>query len=82
MVYTLAFVDSPVPSIPPRGAARPPAPSDRREHFGTPEAALRRAAAMMPVPAWRRLRLFGPDGALIADHAAILARLEAEPRRG
>ncbi|NVN29951.1 hypothetical protein HUK83_06330, partial [Endobacter medicaginis] len=47
-----------------------------------PEAALRRAAAMMPVPAWRRLRLFGPDGALIADHAAILARLEAEPRRG
>ena len=82
MVYTLAFVESPVPAIPPRGTAKAPASADRREHFGTQEAALRRAAAMLPAPAWRRLRLFGPDGALIADQAAITLRLAggSEPR--
>ena len=41
MVYTLAFVESPVPAIPPQGTAKAPEPTDRREHFGTQEAALR-----------------------------------------
>ena len=81
MSYILAFRDEPVPAIPeppveggaqPAGGGRMP---DHREHFGTREAALRRAAELLPAPAWRRLRLYGPDGARIADQDGLQAEL-------
>ena len=87
MSYTLAFRDEPVPAIPEPpaddaeaaaapGASRIP---DRREYFGTEEAALRRVRELLPAPAWRHLRLYGPDGARIADQAALEARF-GQPR--
>jgi hypothetical protein len=87
MPYILAFCDEPVPSIPQppvaeagSGAAwRAARTPDRREHFGTEEAALRRAVELLPAPPWRQLRLYGPDGVRIADQAALEMRL-GQPR--
>lgn len=87
MPYILAFSDEPLPSIPQppvEGIAAPGAghaarAPDRREHFGTEEAALRRLAELLPAPAWRQLRLYGPDGVRIADQAELEARL-GQPR--
>lgn len=87
MPYILAFCDEPVPSIPQPpvtdtasgAAARAGRAPDRREHFGTEEAALRRAFELLPAPAWRQLRLYGPDGVRIADQTALEMRL-AQPR--
>lgn len=86
MTYILAFRDEPVPSIPRPPAsdnaspvAPPPVRSpDRREHFGTEEAALRRVVELLPAPAWRQLRLYGPDGVRIADQTGLEQRL-AQP---
>lgn len=83
MPFTLIFCDSPVPSIPPTpglDGAVPPAmsrvqPEGRQEHFGTEDAALKRAAALLPGPAWLDLRLFGPDGRQLAGQAQLAARL-------
>jgi hypothetical protein len=74
VAYTLAWLTSRVPSIPgPAGlGGTPPA---RREHFGTEEAALRRARELLPAAPWLDLRLFGPDGRLIADQAALARRV-------
>jgi len=81
MTYILAFCDEPVPLIPHPptsgsgstipGFARAP---NRREHFGTEEAALRRVVELLPAPAWRQMRLYGPDGVRIADQAALEMR--------
>ncbi|WP_428390633.1 hypothetical protein [Lichenicoccus sp.] len=86
MAYILAFSDEPVPTIPQapsdeeagRGAAAGGRAADRREHFGTEEAALRRAAELLPAPSWRQLRLYGPDGLRMADQAELERRL-AQP---
>ena len=75
MAYTLAWATSPVPTIPdPAGATHQPRLPDRREHFGTEEAALRRARELLPGSSWLDLRLYGPDGRLIATQGAIAAR--------
>ena len=74
MAYTLAYVASPVPPIPPREGIRTPRGPDRREHFGTEDAALRRAAEMLPGAEWLDLRLYGPDGRLMADHPTLLSQ--------
>ena len=83
MPYTLAYLDSPVPGIPlPPGEdwARRGRRADRQEHFGTEQAALRRAAELLPGPAWRDLRLFGPDGRRIASQTELPTRLRvADP---
>lgn len=50
-------------------------PPDRREHFGTEEAALRRVRELLPAAEWIDLRLFGPDGRMIAGQHALEARL-------
>ena len=85
MAYTLAYLTSPVPNIPNkdrRGGeggtprARPP---DRHEHFGTEEAALRRARDLFPAADWLELRLYGPDGRLLATQTAIARRLGLDP---
>ena len=86
MPYSLAFCDEPVPAIPQPPAANPAtqqAPGAayaplRREHFGTEQAAMLRAAELLPAPAWRQMRLYGPDGVRIADQAALERRL-AQP---
>ena len=83
MAYILAFSDEPVPTIPRapsdeeagRGGGTGGRAADRREHFGTEEAALRRAAELLPAPSWRQLRLYGPDGLRIADQAELERRL-------
>ena len=77
MAYTLAYLASPVPSIPDpaRGRQHHPRPPDRREHFGTEAAALMRAREMFPAAGWLQLRLYGPDGRLLADQSAIADRL-------
>ncbi len=86
MTYILAFCDEPVPLIPrvpgseaaadaAPGAPQPARAPDRREHFGTEEAALRRVVELLPAPAWRQLRLYGPDGVRIADQEALETRL-------
>lgn len=83
MLYILAFCDEPVPSIPrpPADGAASPASGqpgrapDRRGHFGTEEAALRRVVELLPAPAWRQLRLYGRDGVRIADQTALELRL-------
>ncbi len=75
MPYTLAYVASPVPPIPAPEGVRTPRGPDRREHFGTEDAALRRAAEMLPGADWLDLRLYGPDGRLMADHATLLLRI-------
>ena len=84
MAYTLAYLTSPVPGIPDRDASgssnsvasshrsRPP---DRREHFGTEQSALRRARELFPASEWLDLRLYGPDGRLLADQSTIAAKL-------
>ncbi|WP_419730253.1 hypothetical protein [Lichenicola sp.] len=83
MPFTLAYLDSPVPGIPlPPGQewAIRGRPVDRQEHFGTEQAALKRAAELLPAPAWRDLRLFGPDGRRLASQAELTARFcVAEP---
>lgn len=53
---------------------------DRQEYFGTEEAALRRIRELLPAPAWRQLRLYGPDGARIADQAGLEQRLGYHPK--
>lgn len=78
MPFTLAYLDSPVPGIPLAPGQDGPTrgrPVDRQEHFGTEQAALRRVAELLPGPAWRDLRLFGPDGRRIANQAELTARL-------
>ena len=76
MAFTLAYLTSAVPSIPdPAGAAHQPRVPDRREHFGSEESALRRAREMLPARAWLDLRLYGPDGRLLATQAQIASRL-------
>jgi hypothetical protein len=77
MPYTLAFLHDPVPSIPSAGDERRDGarPADRQEHFGTEDAALRRAAELLPGPDWMDLRLYGPDGRRLFDQAALAARL-------
>ena len=90
MSYILAFRDEPVPPIPEPPRAEDEAPAeghahrapDRREHFGTEAAALRRAAELLPAPAWRQVRLYGPDGARIADQQALEALLESRQPPG
>ena len=81
MAYTLAYVLSRVPQIPQRAALAPPATRgaspDRHEHFGTEEAALRRVRELLPAASWIDLRLFGPDGRLIAGQHALEARVGA-----
>ena len=86
MTYILAFCDEPLPQIPrvPTHDAALPAEAqigrapDRKEHFGTEEAALRRVVELLPAPVWRQLRLYGPDGVRIADQAGLETRL-AQP---
>ena len=76
MAYTLAYLLSPVPTIPdPAGATHQPRLPDRREHFGTEEAALRRARELLPASPWLDLRLYGPDGRLIATQSTLAERL-------
>ena len=82
MAYTLAWLVSRVPSIPGRastgsagGTREGGLPPHRREHFGTEEAALRRARELLPAAEWIDLRLFGPDGRLLADQHALAAKL-------
>lgn len=75
MAYTLAYLASPVPVIPEVTGVRTPRGPDRREHFGTEMAALRRAAELLPGADWLDLRLYGPDGRLLADQDALAARL-------
>ncbi len=88
MAYTLAYLTSSVPGIPdPAGKsgrlvpahARPP---DRREHFGTEEAAMRRACELLPGSVWLDLRLYGPDGRLLATQDALAERLGLDNRGG
>lgn len=75
MPYVLAYAVSRVPSIPAPDHVRMNVPPDRREHFGTEEAALRRAGELLPAADWLDLRLFGPDGRLLAGQEALRARL-------
>ena len=79
MAFTLAYVVSRVPQIPQHGGAaqsgRRGLLPDRREHFGTEEAAFRRVRELLPAAEWIDLRLFGPDGRLIAGQHALEARL-------
>jgi hypothetical protein len=85
MAFTLAYLSSPVPEIPDpvakpgqlekAGLAHPPRPPDSREHFGTEAAAMRRAGEMLPASDWLDLRLYGPDGRLLATQSALAARL-------
>ncbi len=78
MPFTLAYLDSPVPGIPAEpGSNRAARPPDHREHFGTEDAARRRAAVLLPGPAWLDLRLYGPDGRLIAGPERLAAELGA-----
>ena len=79
MPFILAYLDSPVPFIPPPGGARARS-QERQEYFGTEEAALRRAAALLPGPPWLDLRLYGPGGAKLAGQAELAQRVvEAGP---
>lgn len=74
MAFTLAWLVSRVPSIPTHMGTRG-LPPDRREHFGTEDAAMRRVRELLPAAEWIDLRLFGPDGRLIAGQHALEARL-------
>ncbi len=76
MPFILAYLESPVPVIPPPPGTRP-ASRERQEYFGTEEAALRRAAALLPAPAWLDLRLYGPGGAKLAGQAELAQRVGA-----
>ena len=75
MPFILAYLDSPVPSIPAPPGTRS-ASLDRQEYFGTEEAALRRAADLLPAPSWLDLRLYGPDGAKLAGQAELAQRVD------
>ena len=86
MAYTLSYRVSRVPSIPAqaplaRADARSPG-ADRQEHFGTEEAALRRVGELLPAADWIGLRLFGPDGRLIAGQEQLQARIAHAGRAG
>ena len=90
MAYTLAYLTSPVPNIPDpvgkpgqiekAGQTHHARPADRREHFGSEDAALRRARELFPAADWLELRLYGPDGRLLANQAAIAERLGLDNR--
>lgn len=82
MPFTLAYLDSSVPTIPSRPGADGiwhARPVDRLEHFGTEHAAMKRVADLLPGPDWLDLRLYGPDGRRLADQAQLAARLDAGP---
>ena len=78
MPFILAYLDSPVPVIPPPSGARA-ASRERREYFGTEEAALRRVATLLPAPSWFDLRLYGPGGAKLAGQAELAQRVGSGP---
>ena len=75
MAFTLAYLASPVPLIPDPDRPPPPRPPDRREHFGSEEAALRRASELLPGTDWLDLRLYGPDGRQLAAQGELAERL-------
>ena len=79
MAFTLSYRVSRVPPIPaqahPARADGRSAVADRQEHFGTEEAALRRVGELLPAAEWIGLRLFGPDGRLLAGQEQLQARL-------
>ena len=79
MAYTLSYRVSRVPSIPtqahPTRAGERDSTADRREHFGTEEAALRRVRELLPAAEWIGLSLFGPDGRMIAGQEQLEARV-------
>ena len=77
MPFILAYLDSPVPSIPGPPGTRP-ASRERQEYFGTEEAALRRVAALLPAPSWLDLRLYGPNGGKLAGQAELARRCEGQ----
>ncbi|MCQ8241195.1 hypothetical protein [Rhizosaccharibacter radicis] len=82
MPFTLAFLQDPMPVVIPDAGRAATRPTDIREHFGTEEAALRRAAELLPAPSWFDLRLYGPDGRRLFDQHALLQRFGHLPPAG
>jgi hypothetical protein len=78
LAYTLAYLVSRVPNIPGHEQLATARPPDRHEHFGTEQAALRRAAELLPAADWLDMRLYGPDGRLLAAQETLAARLGLE----
>lgn len=81
MAYTLAYLRDSVPKVPAPGEDATLARPDVNEHFGSEDSALDRAAGLFAAGGIARMRLYGPDGHLIADAEALLDRLGA-PHRG